>query len=456
MVGINFSFISIYDFFHPTFGQKPAALQHHCFTKNQQTMKRFILLFSAALLFAFQPAFSQPENTLLWEISGKGLKQPSYLFGTFHILCPDDLIVTDAVRNKLKATKQLVLELDFDDPNLMTALQQGMVFLDGKTTKDYLNEDQYRVVSGFFQDSLGMPFEQVAAVKPFMLSTFLYPKYLGCQPASWELALVQMAQAQKSEVLGLETPQQQLAIMDKMTFEQQAALLVESVTDYDGMKKMMADMLRLYKGQKVEEMYRSAGSYFSELESIEKALLEDRNRAWIPQMEKLVKTTPTFFAVGAAHLGGKTGVIALLRKKGYKVTPIANVDNTPTSPANAHAVLLTRKWRIDESSLPQTLEDLLDNVRQQSPEQAQMLEAQKDMLLEGLRESTVEYKANGRFEMLVLGQRISGEWRMSDDRKQLFRTDESGEETANEVVELNAERLVVINTKQRQLMYVPK
>ncbi|MBX2928909.1 MAG: TraB/GumN family protein [Saprospiraceae bacterium] len=192
------------------------------------------------------------------------------------------------------------------------------------------------------------------------------------------------------------------------------------------------------------------------MEAIEKALLEDRNRAWIPQMEKLVKTTPTFFAVGAAHLGGKTGVIALLRQNGYNVTPIANVDNAPASPANAHTALLTHKWRINESSLPQTLEDLLDIVRQQNPEQAQMLEAQKDMLLEDLRESTVEYKANGRFEMLVLGQRISGEWRMSDDQKQLFRTDESGEETANEVVELNAGRLVVINSKQRQLMYVPK
>jgi uncharacterized protein len=417
LAGINFFFIRIYTFLHLFLGRKPAALQHHCFTKNQQTMKRFILLLSAALIFAGQPAFSQSENTLLWEISGKALKQPSYLFGTFHILCPDDLIVTDAVRNKLKATQQLVLELDFDDPNLMTALQQGMVFSDGKTTKDYLNDDQYRVVSGFFQDSLGMPFEQVASVKPFMLSTFLYPKYLGCQPASWELTLVQMAQQQKAEILGLETPEQQLAVLDKMSFEQQAGLLVESVTDYDGMKKMMADMLQLYKGQQVEEMYRSAGSYFSELETIEKALLEDRNRAWIPQMEKLVKTTPTFFAVGAAHLGGKTGVIALLRQKGYKVTPIANVDDAPASPANAHTALLTRKWRIDESSLPQTLEDLLDNVRQQNPEQAQMLEAQKDMLLEGLRESTVEYKANGRFEMLVLGQRISGEWHMSDDQQ---------------------------------------
>ena len=420
-------------------------------------MKRFILLLSAALLFAGQPAFSQSENTLLWEISGKGMKQPSYLFGTFHVLCPEDLIMTDAIRNKLKATQQLVLELDFDDPNLMAELQQGMVFSDGKTTKDYLSDDQYRVVSGFFQDSLGMPFEQVASVKPFMLSTFLYPKYLGCQPASWELTLMQMAQAQKSEVLGLETPQQQLAVMDKMTFEQQAALLVEGVTNYDGMKKMMAELLRLYKEQKVEEMYRFAGTYFTDLEAVEKAMLEDRNRAWIPKMEKLFKDTPTFFAVGAGHLGGLAGVIALLRKNGYKVTPVANLDAAPVkNAATGNARLLARKWRLAESSIPQTLEDILDKVRQQSPEQAQMLEAQKEALVEGLRQSTVEYRPDGRFELVILGQRVSGVWRIGENDTQILRTNDDGEESVNEIVELTDGRLVIINAQKKRVSYVPQ
>ncbi len=422
-------------------------------------MKKVMFLFAAILLYlTVQPTFAQSDNTLLWEISGKGLKQPSYLFGTFHVLCPEDLMVTDAIRNKLKMSKQLVLELDFDDPNLMTEMQQYMVLTNGKTTKDYLNESDYELVSRFFQDSLGMPFEQVAIIKPFMLTTFLYAKYLGCQPASWEQVLVQMAQAQKSEILGLETPQQQLAALDKMTYEQQAALLVEGVRDYDKMKIMMAEMVQIYKDQKMERIQESAGTYFSELEAIEKALLEDRNRKWIPQIEKLIKKNPTFFAVGAAHLGGKTGVIALLRAKGYKLTPIANVDEAAAAGAtDDFAALLVRKWRMDESVVPQALEDVLENVRNNNPEQAAMLEAQKGMIAEGLRAATVEYKANGRYEMLILGQRMSGVWRLSDDGKQLLRTDDgNGEESVNEIVEVNNERLVLINSKQKQLIYVPK
>lgn len=422
-------------------------------------MKKVMFLFAAILLYlTVQPTFAQSDNTLLWEISGKELIEPSYLFGTFHVLCPEDLMVTDAIRNKLKMTKQLVLELNFDDPNLMTEMQQYMVLTNGKTTKDYLNESDYELVSRFFQDSLGMPFEQVAIIKPFMLATFLYSKYLGCQPASWEQVLVQMAQAQKSEILGLETPQQQLAALDKMTYEQQAALLVEGVRDYENMKILMAEMVQIYKDQKIERIQESAGTYFAELEAIEKALLEDRNRKWIPQIEKLIKKNPTFFAVGAAHLGGKTGVIALLRSKGYKLTPIANVDEAAAVGAiDNSAALLVRKWRMDESVVPQALEDILENVRNNNPEQAAMLEAQKDMIADGLRAATVEYKANGRYEMLILGQRMSGVWRLSDDGKQLLRTDDGdGEESVNEIVEVNNERLVLINSKQKQLIYVPK
>ncbi len=423
-------------------------------------MKRIVFLLFAACCFLLSSAAAQPNNTLLWEISGKGLKKPSYLFGTFHLLCPEDLQVTDALRTRLQATQQLVLELDFDDPNVMASVQQDMVFKNGKTTRDYLSETDYELVSRFFQDSLGMPFEQVAMVKPFMLSTFVYPKYLGCTPASWELVLMQMAQAQNAEVLGLETPEQQLAVLDKMTVEQQAALLVESIRDYDSMKKQFDEMLQLYKSQQMEAMERFAGSYFAEFEALQRAILEYRNRAWIPKIEQWAKAKPSFFAVGAAHLGGKKGVIALLRAKGYKVAPVPNVDVAPVASKAATggdpAQLLSRKWRMDESIIPEAVEDVLDNVRRSNPEQAAALETQKEALAEGLRAGIVEYKPNGRYEMLVLGQRMSGVWKLSDDHTKLLRTADDGSETVNEVVEISAGKLVLINSSQKRLVYVPQ
>lgn len=420
-------------------------------------MGRFLFSITTLLFTCIYPTFSQ-NNSLLWEISGKGLKQPSYLFGTFHLLCPSDLEVTDAVKDKLKATEQLALELDFDDPNMPVEMQKYVAFTNGATIKNYLTEGELKTVNQFFQDSMEMPFEQLINIKPFFITSLLYPKLLGCQPASWEQVLTQLAQKQKSEVVGLETVAQQMGTIDKITYEQQADMLLESITEYNKTIKEFAGMVDLYKKQDVEGIYNFSDEYFGKYAGIEKALLEDRNRNWIRQIEKLATAKPTFFAVGAGHLGGKTGVIALLKTKGYTVTPIANINEMSTAPAatnNPISKLLTRKWKMDESMIPQALEDVLENVRQQNPEQAKILEGQKEALTAGLRASVVEYKANGNYEMQIMGRIVAGTWTLSADNKNLLRKDENGEETVNQLVEINNNQLVIINSKQKKVIYIP-
>lgn len=421
-------------------------------------MKKTICLIIVTLLFSGVNVFAQSDKTLLWEISGKGLEKPSFLFGTFHLLCPDDLDVTDAIRTKLKATEQLALELDFDDPNMMTEMQQGMMLTNGKTTKDYLKKADLKLVSQFFKDSLGMDFDQLAVVKPFLLATFIYPKYLGCQPASWEMTLVQLAQTQNAEVLGLETPARQLAAIDIMSFEDQAQMLTESINEYNEMKGIFTDMVAIYKEQDVEKLYNFSNEYFSEYAGMEQAMLEARNREWIPIIEKWSKEKPTFYAVGAGHLGGKTGVIALLRDKGYQVTPVANVTKSKPQVNNNSSLtdLISRTWKMHESIIPQAVEDVLDNVRKQNPEQAKQLEAQKPLLADGLRTSTFTYNADGTYEISTFGQLMTGTWKLSDDQKSLIRVDQQGEEAINEIVEITPEKMVVINSKKRTLTYVPK
>ncbi|MFN7118053.1 MAG: TraB/GumN family protein [Saprospiraceae bacterium] len=422
--------------------------------------KGIILLFVCCIIFAQSikaQAVKSETNSLLWEISGKGLPQPSYLFGTFHILCPEQLEVTEALKNKLKATEQLVLELDFDDPNLSTEMQKHMILSNGKTLKDYLNEQEYKLVNQFFQDSMGMPLEQLISIKPFVISSFLYPKFLGCQTASWEQTLVQLAQKQNSQVIGLETVAGQISTIDKMTYEVQADMLLESIKDYNNTRNGLQEMVALYQQQQVEGIYDYSEKEFSQYPGMSKYMLEDRNRNWIPQIEKLAKAKPTFFAVGAGHLGGKSGVIALLKAKGYTVKPIPNVAAPKTTPANDNstAALLTRKWKMDESVIPQAVEDVLENVRLQNPEQAKMLEAQKDALAAGLRASVVEYKANGNYDMQIMGRIMSGTWTLSADNKQLLRKDENGEETVNQLVEISKDKLIIINSKQKKIIYNP-
>ncbi|GAB4183874.1 MAG: hypothetical protein OHK0057_29070 [Thermoflexibacter sp.] len=402
--------------------------------------------------------------SLLWEISGKDLKQPSYLFGTFHVLCPQDLMLTEAIKSKVKASQQLVLELDMDDPNLMTEMQKSMVMSNGKTLKEYLNEKDYAVIEQFFKDSLGLPLDQLATFKPFMLSSMLYTKYLGCQTASWEMTFVQLAKAQNAEVLGLETIADQMKAIDFLPYPMQAKSLLESITEYEKYRKELREMLYFYKNQDVEKMYAVSIDYFSkEMQGMEKVMLEDRNRNWIPKIEKMCKEKPTFFAVGAGHLGGETGIISLLRKQGYTVKPIENKQeiksNITVSESNANqhneiTKLLIRKWKPDESVIPQMVEDVIEGVRKRDAKQAKQLEGQKMLLAQMLSNVTTEYKTDNTFFVDIPNSPQSGTWKLSEDSKRIIRKDTNGKESVNEILEITDKKLVVLNSDKKKIIFI--
>ena len=422
-----------------------------------------LLFVSALIVFASKHTIQAQSNpyTLLYEISGKDLKQPSYLYGTFHLLCPDDLQLTETIKNKFSTSAQLVLELDMDDPALASKMQKSIMFTNGKSLKDYLKENEYATVNQFFKDSLKMPLEQMAGVKPFMLSTMLYPKYLGCSPASWEMTLVQLAKDKKMEVLGLETIEEQMKAIDALPFNQQAKSLLEGIKEYEKNKALTLNMLSLYKTQNVEEMYKISKEYFDrEMKGLEKVMLADRNRNWIPTIKKLSKEKATFYAVGAGHLGGETGVIALLKKEGYTITPIENRmtlhigENNPPINHNEVAKLLIRKWKPEESMIPIMIEDIIESVRKKDEAQAKQIEAQKEMLAQVLSNVITEYREDNSFEISIPTNPQSGTWKLSEDNKQIIRKDKNGQEAINEILEISDKKLVLLNAERKKVIYV--
>jgi uncharacterized protein YbaP (TraB family) len=83
----------------------------------------------------------------------------------------------------------------------------------------------------------------------------------------------------------------------------------------------MNEMIQVYLKKDVNALYQFMKDK-GVTDNFESTMLIKRNKNWIPKMKKAMKESPSFFAVGAGHLGGKSGVLALLRKKGYKVEPI--------------------------------------------------------------------------------------------------------------------------------------
>ena len=284
-----------------------------------------IVSFLLGLLALTSAVFAQntpKEKSLLWEISGKGLTKPSYLFGTIHLICPTDFYLSQQLKNSIGKTQQLALEIDMDDPGLMAAMTKTMFMADDKKLTDILPEKDYDQLKQFYKDSLKMDIATFGRAKPFMMMGPMFNKILGCEPQSYEISLMGLANNQKSEIIGLESIGEQMAIFDTIPYDRQAAMLVNMIDKLPETRKEFHDLVELYKQQDLQGLYNLTLKSEFGMDGQDEVMLFQRNQNWISRIDIITHEKPTFIAVGAAHLGGDKGVIALLRKAGYKVRAV--------------------------------------------------------------------------------------------------------------------------------------
>ena len=286
-----------------------------------------IKLFLISLIFSslyFTQIYGQKEEkSLLYEISGNGISKPSYLYGTIHIICKDDFVMTEATKQKFSEAQQVYLELDMDDPKMMPEMMKSMYMTDGSTLKTLISEADYQKVSQFFKDSLKTNIEMLDKMKPFVLSSMTIPKLIACPSQSYEETFLKMAQKDNKEVLGLETVEEQFDALDKMGMKKQADLmLVKMIENWNDGKQELKQLIKDYKNQDVEAMFEDMTKSKTMDTQFEEDLLVSRNKNWISKIQKIIKEKSTFFAVGAGHLGGKKGVITLLRNEGFTVKAV--------------------------------------------------------------------------------------------------------------------------------------
>ena len=289
-------------------------------------MKRHILLFLLPLLWvtSLRAQSDTLAHALLWEISGNGLKQSSYLFGTIHMIPKDQYDLPDHILARLAQSDRLVLELDMDKATNIFA-QLGMIpkmmMPDGIRIRDLVSSEDYLLVQKAIADA-GLPNCMIERVKPLFLSALLDPEMgKAAEAESYDLNLYRLAKSNDIKHSGLESVREQMAAFDAIALEDQAQMLVDQLKggEADG-ESGFTDLVAAYKS---EDLNQLAASMEEEAEGdFLDVLLYNRNRNWIPIMTKMMKKEQVFFGVGAGHLAGDKGVVRLLEKEGYRLRPI--------------------------------------------------------------------------------------------------------------------------------------
>lgn len=284
------------------------------------------------------------DTSLLWRISGPGITAPSYLFGTIHLIPEEDYFMPPKVVRAVNDAEEIVFEIDprdMQDPTMMISLM-GKINMRGDTSlRDLLTDAEYEVVEDHFSQ-MGLPFAFLQRMKPMFLSAMVgqdldmsggmgggMPGMSGMK--SYEFELTELAEQTGKEINGLETIDFQLGLFDSIPYRAQAQMLYQAVEQSNTSAEdgetpdQLSEMVALYKRQAVAEMASTIGEESAEIARFEELLLTRRNENWAPTIREMAQRTeggPVIFAVGAGHLGGQRGVVALLREMGLSVEPI--------------------------------------------------------------------------------------------------------------------------------------
>lgn len=287
-------------------------------------------IFLVAFLALFLVVSVQAQ--LFWKISGKGLTKPSYLFGTHHLIEKSQIKNFDKILAVAGQADAVVGEMDMTDIVSMQAkIMQGAI-MPGKSIKEMISADDYTLVDNEFRQLIGAGLDQFGSFKPMMLQTlytsmiYFRSQNMTKQPEAVDVLFQNTAKTNNKQIIGLETLEQQTAIMfDSLSLNRQAEILVKSVKE----KQKGID---LYK--QLNEAYLAGNlAKLAELDKEDddltpaerRPLYEGRNNNWMKQLPAMLAKQSCFVAVGCMHLVGETGLLAQLKKAGYKVEAVDNL-----------------------------------------------------------------------------------------------------------------------------------
>lgn len=266
-----------------------------------------------------------PESSLLWKIEGPGLKKPSYLFGTMHLIQKQYYYFPESLEKIIRKSNVIVTEIDLDELNDQKKAMQLMTLKEGKLS-DYFTAPQKDSISLWIKNNLKIEgetfFAQVDNFKPLVLVQTIIQVQLMGKTESYEGTIGNLAKKYEVETVGVEHLEDQIAMFDGLSKTEQAEMVMESLRNPEKQLQTMNDLQALYKGQNIDSIYQFMMSDGGSVARQQDLFIDQRNQKWIPQLEVILKEKSAFIAVGAGHLGGEKGVIQLLRNQGYTLTPV--------------------------------------------------------------------------------------------------------------------------------------
>jgi len=288
--------------------------------------RRFVLglVLAVCLLCGVTPHWCvADQHHILWEVKGK--HNTVYLLGSVHVLRPEDSALPAEALRAYRLSKTLVLELDLSATDvaqsLVTETTELAMLPEGQTLASALGPELYAKFKTHAA-AVGLDAELIERFQPWFAAMSLEQAELlkaGFDVSSGvDMQFAQRAQTDGKQIVGLETPGDQLGIFAHLTAQQQRDYMRSTLAESDTNANEANEIVRAWQSGDTVKLQQLLREETRDSPELFRKLTVDRNRKWLPRIEQMLADDDNYLViVGALHLIGHDGVIELLQRDGY-------------------------------------------------------------------------------------------------------------------------------------------
>ena len=294
-------------------------------------MSRNFLIYTLTLLLAcctgLTSVAQDQEDAVLWEVSGNGLTEKSYLFGFINFMPDEEFVVSGRIRRAMDECDLFVTKMPHTRSAQKEFTKAARIPNDG-WINDYLTDDELNQLRLLMLLDLEVTEHDYhftySRLQPVILVTASTLLYLGDDVIFVEDELAHAAKKHHLKFRSLSTVEEEIAAFEKFPIEDQVEALKHTVNNWDEHISDYNQLVRSYMDdQDLEMIHEEILRATNRSEPFQQVYYYDRNKSWTGKIKEMIAEKPSFIAVGAAHFFGDAGLIKLLKAEGYTLTPLA-------------------------------------------------------------------------------------------------------------------------------------
>ena len=266
------------------------------------------------------------KNSVLWEITGNGLSQPSYIFGIINFLPKNEFTVSSVVNKAMDDCKVFVTKSPTNNASRKKFYRATRIPNEG-WINDYLTDDELNELRLLMLLELEVSEHDYhynySRLQPVILVTATTLLYLSGDVVFVEQQLIEAAKKNRLKSKSLGTIEEEIAAFDKFPIPDQVEALKYTVKNFDEHIDNYKKLVKYYKEeQDLDKIQEEILKATNRSQLFQEAYYDNRNKVWSGKIGEIIGKDPAFIAIGATHLAGQYGLIQLLREKGYTMSPV--------------------------------------------------------------------------------------------------------------------------------------